>query len=121
MGFATQTLRDGRSTSTPVSACKGTDCKTVPIPMARGAVTRVKLVASGVRYARSAQEIEVTIGGVRVPVVSYGPGKDPGVDFLTIDIPDTLRGLGETDLLSHIDGRVSNAVRINLGGTKPVL
>jgi uncharacterized protein (TIGR03437 family) len=121
VGFATEILRDGRSTSTPVSACKGTDCKTVPIPMARGAVTRVKLVASGVRYARSAQEIEVTIGGVRVPVVSYGPGKDPGVDFLTIDIPDTLRGLGETDLLSHIDGRVSNAVRINLGGTKPVL
>jgi hypothetical protein len=52
-------------------------------------------------------------------VVSYGPADYPGVDFLTIEIPDTLRGLGETDLISHVNGRPSNAVRIYLGGDQP--
>lgn len=115
VGLATEIFRDGRRSTTPVSSCKGTNCKTVAIPMSRGAVTRVRLVASGFRNAASARDIEVTIGGVRVPVVSYGPDRD-GTDFVTIEIPNTLRGIGETDLLSHIDGRVSNAVRIYLGG-----
>jgi uncharacterized protein (TIGR03437 family) len=117
VGLATEIFRDGRKSSTLVSSCKGTNCKTVAIPMSRGSVTRVRLVASGFRYAVSARDIEVTIGGVRVPVVSYGPDKD-GTDFVTIQIPDSLRGVGETDLLSHINGRISNAVRIYVGGEK---
>jgi uncharacterized protein (TIGR03437 family) len=121
IGSATEKFRDGRSSNTPVSTCKGIHCQTVPIPMSRGAVTKVRLTVSGFRNASSAKDIEVTIGGMRVPVVSYGADKDPGFDFLTIEIPDTLRGLGETDLMSHINGRTSNAVRINLGGEKPVL
>lgn len=120
VGLAMEIFKDGRSSSTPVSSCKGTNCKTVQVPMSRGAVTRVRLVASGFRNAGSARDIEVTIGGVRVPVISYGPDKD-GTDYVTIQIPDSLRGIGETDLLSHIDGRVSNAVRINLGGEKQSL
>jgi uncharacterized protein (TIGR03437 family) len=121
IGSATETFADGRTSTTAVSSCSGIRCQTIPIPMARGAVTRVRLASSGFRYAGSAQDIEVTIGGVRVPVVSYGPGKDPGQDLLTIEIPDGLRGLGETDLISHVNGRPSNAVRIYLGGEKPVL
>jgi uncharacterized protein (TIGR03437 family) len=121
IGSATEIFRDGRSSSTPVSACKGIDCKTVPIPMSRGAVTKVRLVASGFRYAGSARDISVTIAGVQVPVVSYGPDQAPGMDFLTIEIPEALRGLGETDLMSHVNGRPSNAVRIYLGVEKPVL
>jgi hypothetical protein len=60
------------------------------------------------------------IAGVRVPVLSYGAENDPGLDFLTIEIPGSLRGLGETDLIGHVNGRPSNAVRIYLGGEKPV-
>jgi uncharacterized protein (TIGR03437 family) len=86
--------------------------------MSKGAVTKVRLIVSGFRNAGSAQDISVTIGGVPVPVVAYGPDKYPGFDFLTIEIPDALRGLGETDLLSRINGRISNAVRIYVGGEK---
>jgi hypothetical protein len=64
----------------------------------------------------------VTIAGVRVPVLSYAADKQyPGQDLLTIEIPDALGGLGETDLISHVNGRPSNAVRINLGGEKPTI
>jgi uncharacterized protein (TIGR03437 family) len=121
LGSATEIFRDGRTSTTAVSSCRGTRCRTIPIRMEKGAITRVRLLASGFRNASSVQGIEVTIAGVRVPVVSYGASKDPGLDFLTIEIPDTLRGLGETDLMSHVKGRPSNAVRIYLGGEKPVL
>jgi uncharacterized protein (TIGR03437 family) len=119
IGTATKIFRDGRSSSTPVSTCKGADCRTVPIPMSKGAVTKVRLTVSGFRYAGSARDIEVTIGGIRVPVVAYGADKSPGFDFLTLEIPDALRGSGEADLLSHLNGRTSNAVRISLGGERP--
>jgi hypothetical protein len=52
-------------------------------------------------------------------VVSYGADLDPGLDFLTIEIPQALRGSGETDLIARVNGRPSNAVRINLGGLQP--
>jgi uncharacterized protein (TIGR03437 family) len=121
LGMATKIYRNGRISTTEISSCKATNCRTNPIPLASGAVTRVQLRASGFRYAASARDIDVTIAGVRVPVVSYGPGDYPGVDFLTIEIPDTLRGLGETDLIGHVNGRPSNAVRIYLGGEQPPL
>jgi uncharacterized protein (TIGR03437 family) len=121
IGSATEIFRVGRTSTTALSSCKGIDCRTIPVPMTSGALTRVGIVSSGFRYAASAQDIEVNIGGQRVRVVSYGPSKDPGQDLLTIEIPDALRGLGETDLIGHVNGRPSNVVRIYLGGEKPVL
>jgi hypothetical protein len=88
--------------------------------MAKGATTRVRLSVSGFRHAASKDDIEVRVAGIRVPVLAYGPDKAPGMDYLTIEIPAALRGSGETDIVSHIAGRPSNAVRINLGGAKPV-
>lgn len=121
LGAATEIFADGRTSTTPISACAGTLCRTIPIPMTSGAITRARIVTSGFRLATSARDIDVTIAGVRVPVIAYGPDKDPGLDFLAIEIPASLRGLGETDMLSHVNGRPSNAVRINLGGDKPTL
>jgi uncharacterized protein (TIGR03437 family) len=119
LGSAAETFRDGRTNTAKISSCIGTNCQTIPIAMNKSAVTRVRLTASGFRNAASLRDIEVTIAGVPVPVVSYGADTEPGVDFLTIEIPDALRGLGETDLMSRVNGRPANAVRINLGGEKP--
>jgi uncharacterized protein (TIGR03437 family) len=120
VGSATQVFQDGRTATSPVSFCKGSDCRTIPIPVTSRASTRVRLAVNGFRYAGSASKIEVTIGGIPVRVVSFGPSAgDPGVDQMTIEIPAALRGLGETDLICHLNGRVANAVRINVGGEKP--
>jgi hypothetical protein len=51
-----------------------------------------------------------------VPVLSYGTGDAPGMDQLTLAIPASLRGIGETDLIAHVSGRVANVVRIRIGG-----
>jgi uncharacterized protein (TIGR03437 family) len=117
IGTATQVFADGRTSSSAVSSCKGFTCRTIAVPVTGGATTRVRLKSSGFRYAGSAAGIAVTIGGRRVPVVSFEPAAgDPGIDELTIEIPASLRGLGETDMICHVNGRVSNAVRIRIGG-----
>ena len=57
----------------------------------------------------------MTIGSVRVPVVSYGPTEEEGVDQVTLEIPSSLSNLGEADLICHVRGRVSNAVQVHIG------
>jgi uncharacterized protein (TIGR03437 family) len=114
-GEVIQTFADGRIARSPLSSCRVYgDCRTEPVPVADGAVTRVRLHGSGFRYAESAAKIEVTVGGRRVPVVAYGASGSPGVDVVTIELPASLRGIGETDLMCHLNERVSNAVRIRI-------
>jgi uncharacterized protein (TIGR03437 family) len=120
VGSATQVYADGRTSTSELTSCRWGDCHTLAVPVTHGATTRVRLRSGGFRNAGSAAKIEVTIGGIRVPVLSFGPEGDPGVDQVTIEIPDRLRGLGETDLIARVNGRVSNAVRIRIGGVKPV-
>ena len=115
VGAATIAYADGRKLSKAISVCKSDDCRTISVPMAAGATTRVKIVGSGFRNAESAAKIEMTLGGVRIPVVSFGPTQGAGEDQVTVEIPAKLAGLGEADLLARINGRISNAVRLNIG------
>jgi uncharacterized protein (TIGR03437 family) len=116
VGKAIEVSAGGRISTTPLAACKGYDCRTLAVPMSGGATTQARVLVSGFRHAASARDIEVTIGGKRVPVISYGPDGDPGMDQLTLAIPRSLRGLGEADLVAFVNGRVSNVVRIRIGG-----
>ncbi|SPE43444.1 hypothetical protein SBA3_910061 [Candidatus Sulfopaludibacter sp. SbA3] len=117
-GEATQVFAAGRQVTSPISDCREGRCKTVTVPMSPDATTRVRLRASGIRNAVAAK-IEVRVAGVRVPVISYGSEGDTGQDQMTIEIPQRLRGVGETDLVCRLNGRVSNVVRIRIG-EKPV-
>ncbi len=119
-GAATLAFADGRTFTSSISSCRAGKCSTLPIPVASVATTKVRLEGSGFRYASSADKIKVTIGGIRVPVVSFGPADEPGRDHVTIEIPAALHGLGETDLLCYLNGRVSNPVRIRIGAGKPL-
>ena len=115
-GIATQQFADGHKSTTQIQACEPGNCWPNAIPVAPGAVTRVAMKASGFRNVRSASEIVATAGGVRVPVISVAPGEDAGVDQVTIEIPPSLRNRGVVDLICHVNGRVSNAVQIKIGG-----
>lgn len=115
-GFATQIFAGERKVTTPLSLCKADDCRTLAVPLSASATTVVTLDSSGLRNVRSTKQVEVTIGGIRVPVVSVTPSNQRGMDHLTIEIPASLNGLGETDLIARVDGQVSNAVRIRLSG-----
>jgi hypothetical protein len=119
LGEIVQTMPDGRVTRSPLSECVSGQCRALPVKLAPGVLTRIRLAASGFRHAPPSK-VAVTLGGIRVPVVSYKPSSIPGTDDVTIEIPANMVGLGETDLLGRIDGRISNAVRIRLARGKPL-
>lgn len=116
-GIVTQTFADGRKVEMPMGRCNGIECISLPIPVSRDSTTTVRLSMGGIHHAKSIDEIQVWIGDVRVPVLDYGADSASGVDYATIQIPHSLRNVGATDLIAKAHGRVSNAVRIRIGGT----
>ena len=115
-GEAIQSFSNGRTSTTPMVSCKWWYCSTLVVPVSADSTTKVRLMAVGFRHAASAKDIVVTVAGKRVQVLSYGPTEDPGMDQVTIAIPKSMRGLGETDLIAHLNGRIANVVRIRIGG-----
>jgi uncharacterized protein (TIGR03437 family) len=114
MGNATMSTEKGRR-STPTYHCEKSMCVTERITLPPDQAVDLRLIGTGFRQVRSTAGIRVEIGGVAVPVVGISPATgQPGVDWLDIRLPAGMRGTGETDLLCWVDGRVSNAVRINL-------
>ena len=97
--------------------CGSGGCRTVPIPLSGGVITTVRLAGSGIRNAGPDAAIRVTVGGIAVPVLSFGAADkdDVGRDQVTIQLPLELRGAGETDLMMTVGSVLSNVVRINCG------
>jgi uncharacterized protein (TIGR03437 family) len=87
----------------------------VPIPLSDRVVTTVRLAGSGLRNAGADAVVRVTVGGLAVPVLSFGAADDVGRDQVTIQLPAELRGAGETDLEMTVNGVLSNVVRIHCG------
>jgi uncharacterized protein (TIGR03437 family) len=98
-----------------ISRCDGADCSTVPIAIPGPDGATVQLLGSGFRYAAGVSDVQVTVGRFTVPVVSFGPAKEAGLDQIVVRIPPSLRALGETDLYCSIGGNLSNVVRIAIG------
>lgn len=116
-GIVTQTFADGRKVESPMGRCNGTECVSLPIPVSSDSTTTVRISMGGVRHVKSIDDIQVWIGGASVPVLAYGAESSPGVDYVIVQIPHSLRNIGATDLIAKAHGRVSNAVRIRIGGT----
>ncbi|MGA2736087.1 MAG: hypothetical protein ABSG65_01415 [Bryobacteraceae bacterium] len=72
----------------------------------------LQFYASGIR---DASEVHVRIAGQEVPVLYSGPaGHFPGVDEVTVEVPRSLAGMGETDVDLTADGRTASPVRIHI-------
>ena len=114
IGVATQTPAAAAARSFPTYQCGKTTCTTVPIPLSNGVSTTVRLLGTGFRNTAGIRNITAEVGGVQVPVLSFGPTADPGADQVTLSLPPTLRGAGETDVMLTVDGHMSNVARINV-------
>ena len=72
----------------------------------------LQFYASGVR---NATDVHVRIGGQEVPVIYAGASNYfDGLDQISVQVPRSLIGSGEADVVATVDGHTSNAVRINL-------
>jgi len=115
MGEVVQVMGTGQTKTFPASECARGGCRAAPIALSGGLATTVRLAGSGIRNAAANAAIRVTVGGIAVPVLSFGAADTVGRDQVTIQLPVELKGAGETDLVMTVDGVLSNVVRIHCG------
>jgi uncharacterized protein (TIGR03437 family) len=99
-----------------VYQCDNAGKNCTPAPIDLGAATDVvvlTLYGSGIRNNTSG--VQVTIGGVDAAVLFAGPqGTFQGLDQVNVQIPSSLRGRGEVNLVLTADGKTANTVTINV-------
>jgi uncharacterized protein (TIGR03437 family) len=99
----------------PVFSCTDSGCATAPINLASGGTVYLSLYGTGIRHVSSLTNFVCTIGGLSVPVLYAGPqGTYAGLDQVNVQLPISLLGRGEVDVIVTADGQTSNAVRINV-------
>lgn len=73
------------------------------------------LYGTGFRGRSSLANVTARIGNVAVPILFAGPQGDyAGLDQVNIQLPRSLAGRGEIELVLTVDGQQSNVVRINI-------
>jgi uncharacterized protein (TIGR03437 family) len=73
----------------------------------------VSLYGTGIRHASG--PVSVSVGGTSVSTLFAGPhGTYPGLDQVNIQIPTSLAGRGDVELVIHADGQASNPVKLNI-------
>jgi uncharacterized protein (TIGR03437 family) len=63
----------------------------------------------------SAESLTITLGGVAVPALFSGKqGQFDGLDQVNFQIPPTLAGRGDADLVITVSGKAANTVKLNI-------
>jgi uncharacterized protein (TIGR03437 family) len=86
------------------------------VPIDLGAATDVVVITLyGSGFRNNTSGVQVTIGGVDAPVLFAGAqGSFQGLDQANVQIPSSLRGRGEVNLVLTADGKTANTVTINV-------
>jgi uncharacterized protein (TIGR03437 family) len=114
-GVAAAYVIQGQSQQLLTSSCGSTGCSSVPISLDASTPTFLSLFGTGIRNRTALENVTATIAGTPVPVLYAGPqGIDVGLDQVNLQLPVSLQGTGETDLVLTVDGRPANTVRINI-------
>jgi len=105
--------QDGVQSSSPAYQCDAAgNCSALPIDLGDGSQD-VLLVLHGTGI-RNAGAVGGQIGGLDVETVAFNPnGSAPGVDDVTLRLPQWLAGLGEAPISMIVDGKTANAVTVS--------
>lgn len=113
-----RTRADGSQSFEPVARFDTSQNQFVAVPIDLGAATdRVFLVmfGSGFRYRSALSAVGVTLGGTAAPVSFAGAQGDfIGLDQVNIELPRSLAGRGELDVVLTVDGQTANTVRVSV-------
>lgn len=73
------------------------------------------LFGTGWRFRSAPMATTVTIGGVNAPVQYVGAQPTlTGLDQINVELPRSLIGRGEVDVMVAVDGKAANIVRVNV-------
>jgi uncharacterized protein (TIGR03437 family) len=113
-------VRNGRidpssETAAQYDAAQG---RFVPRPLDLGPTTEqvyLILFGTGLRNHHGLQTVSAQIGGVEAPVQYAGAASGfVGLDQVNLQLPRSLIGRGETDIVLSVDGKFANTVKINI-------
>lgn len=94
---------------------QGQNCTARPIDLNAGDDVFLELYGTGIRNNNGLSNVTVTVGGVPVPVLYASKQPDfIGLDQVNIQLPKSLAGRGEVDVVLTVDGKAANPVKINL-------
>jgi uncharacterized protein (TIGR03437 family) len=94
---------------------QGQSCTARPIDLTAGDDVFLELYGTGIRNNSGLTNVTVTVGGVAVPVLYASKQPDfIGLDQVNIQLPKTLAGRGEVDMVLTVDGKAANPVNIHL-------
>jgi uncharacterized protein (TIGR03437 family) len=102
---------------TPVSVfeCAASGCAPVPINVGLSGTIYLTLYGTGIRNLSSLANVQVTVGGLSVPLQYAGPQPSfPGLDQLNVSLPAALSGMGDANVVVTVDGQVSNTVMVSI-------
>jgi uncharacterized protein (TIGR03437 family) len=109
---------DGTQTTEPIGRFDTTLGRFVPLPIdlgPEGDQVILLLFGTGLRGRTSLANVSVTIGGVPAEVQYLGQqGGFVGLDQANIRLPRTLAGRGEVDVVTVVDGKTANTVRVSI-------
>lgn len=109
---------DGTQLFEPVATFDSASNTFVPLPIDLGPEgERVFLIAfgTGLRGFSSLSNVNVKIGGTDCQVIFLGAQGDfVGLDQGNINIPRSLAGRGEVDVVMTVDGKPANTVKLNI-------
>jgi uncharacterized protein (TIGR03437 family) len=102
-------------TPVPVFQCTAAGCVSTPIAVSANAIVYLTLYGTGIRNRSSLSNVSVIINGIGAPVLYAGPQPSfEGLDQVNVQLPVTLGGSGEVNVVLTVDGQTANVVTINV-------
>jgi uncharacterized protein (TIGR03437 family) len=109
---------DGSQSWEPVFQYNATTGRYVPLPIDLGPATDRVLFAgfgTGFRSVTASSTVTAAIGGTSAGVTHAGPqGEYEGLDQVNVEIPRSLAGRGEVNVVFRVNGLTANAVSISV-------
>jgi uncharacterized protein (TIGR03437 family) len=106
---------DGTQSTFPLYICgtQAGSCAPNEIDLSTSKQAFAVLYGTGIRNRSSLSAVNVTVGGTTVPVPYAGPqGSYAGLDQINIELPKSLMGRADTDLLLTVAGMPSNTLKL---------
>lgn len=96
-----------------VFQCTSGTCSAVPIALDANSAVYLSLYGTGIRGRSSLANVSVTIAGVSATVLFAGPAPGfSGLDQVNVQLPTSLRGAGEGNIVLTVDGQTANYVTV---------
>jgi uncharacterized protein (TIGR03437 family) len=99
----------------PVFQCTASVCDSTPIALGANTTVYLILYGTGIRNRSSLANVTININGTDVPVLYAGPQPSyEGLDQINVQLPLTLSGSGQVNVVLTIDGQTANVVTIDI-------